>query len=187
MHVDTADGSTATSPAPTETSQGSGQLDDLPPFAQLTTDEDRERKAEKATPGTYHVLVNPDSFMHLPEYSDDPEVKKELLSPLRRGSLATSLASSLGRESEKAVHDPNIVVLPRFEDVARRAHPRDPCSPTLPRFKAEEDDTFVEDKYVERFKQFCWRQLVLVDAEQSERPSVAVFEDEMHFYPPVCV
>src|ERR1700754_2724477 len=89
----------ANSPALTETSPTSVPLDDLPPFATLTTDEDREKKAERSSPGTYNVVVNQDSFQHLPEYTDDPEVKRELLSPMRRGSLATSLGSSLSREA----------------------------------------------------------------------------------------
>ena len=74
----------ATSPAPTEGSFDSGG-DELPPFAQLATDEDREKKAVRSTPGTYHVVVNPDSFQHLPEYSDDPEIKKEKFSPSTQG------------------------------------------------------------------------------------------------------
>lgn len=160
------------------------QPDDLPPFASLTTDEDRERKAERAHPGTYHVLVNPDSFAHLPEYSDDSDAR-QLLSPLRRGSVTASLASSLGRESEKSVHDPNVVVLPRFEDAARRISSREPGSPTVPRLKVEEDDTPVDDRYIERFKNVVWRQLVPVDCEETGKASVAIFEEEMQFYPPV--
>lgn len=108
----------------TETSAGSGTIDDLPPFASLTTDEEREKKAERSSPGTYNVVVNQDSFQHLPEYSDDAEVKTESLSPLRRGSIAASLASSTGRETAiegiPIPGDPNVVVLPRFEDVGRR-------------------------------------------------------------------
>jgi len=42
--------------------------DSLPPFAALTTDEEREKKAELRNPGTYHVVVNPRSFVSLSEY-----------------------------------------------------------------------------------------------------------------------
>ena len=106
--------------------------DDLPPFATLTTDEERERKAVTTNPGTYNVVVNPESFQHLPEYSDDSDTKSLRTSPLRRGSLAASMASSQGRETlvdgaqevEGMPHhseDPNVVILHRFEDATRKA------------------------------------------------------------------
>jgi hypothetical protein len=122
--------------------------DDLPPFATLTTDEERERKAETTSPGTYNVVVNPESFQHLPEYTDDPDVKSVRLSPLRRGSLAASMASSQGREPlvDSAQQfdgvpyhsdDPDVVILRRFEDATRRAtlqlkDSRSPTSPQIP-------------------------------------------------------
>ena len=183
-----ANGSAAHSPAPTETSQGS-LPDDLPPFAQLLNDEERERKAERSSPGTYQVLVNPYSFAHLPEYSDDSDARRDRLSPLRRPSLAPSLASSLGRDSEIIAlsNDPNIVVLPRFEDVARRVTSREAASPTIARIKTE-DDTDTEDRYMRQFKKIVWSQLVPVDLGQidSEKSSANIFERESHFFPPVC-
>lgn len=122
--------------------------DDLPPFATLTTDEERERKAETTSPGTYNVVVNPESFQHLPEYTDDLDVKTLHLSPLRRGSLAASMASSQGKESmvdgaqqvdgiSNRSEDPDVVILRRFEDATRRAvlqrkDSRSPTSPHLP-------------------------------------------------------
>ena len=133
----------ATSPTSTDTSTGSAIApDDLPPFATLTTDEERERKAEWTSPGTYNVVVNPDSFQHLPEYTDDAEVKSLHLSPLRRGSLAASMASSHGNEAllvdgvapglVGSGEDPNVVILGRFEDTNRRTivQPKEPRSPT---------------------------------------------------------
>jgi hypothetical protein len=113
----------------------------------LTTDEEREKKAECTSPGTYNVVVNPESFQHLPEYGDDGESKSLHLSPLRRGSLAASMASSQGRDSggdgvhqsDGGIHtreDPNVVILPRFEDATRRStsqwkETRSPSSPRL--------------------------------------------------------
>lgn len=122
----------ATSSVTTETAISVSGADDLPPFASLTSDEERERKAESTSPGTYNVVVNPESFHHLPEYSDDSDVKSARLSPLRRGSFAASMASSQGRDTGiDSVHqfdsmhhgdeDPNIVILRRFEDASRRA------------------------------------------------------------------
>ena len=130
--------------SPTGTSPGSAIADDLPPFATLTTDEERERKAEFTSPGTYNVVVNPDSFQTLPEYSDDLDAKSSHLSPFRRGSLAASMASSFGREAllvdgvPPEIHgsgeDPNVVILHRFEDNTRRptAQSKDSRSPISP-------------------------------------------------------
>lgn len=199
-----ADFGTAASPVPTEGSAGSAAVDDLPPFAQLSTDEDRERKAERSSPGTYHVVVNPDSFQHLPEYNDDPEIKREILSPLRRGSLAISLASSFGRESVlesgPGMEDPNIVILPRFEDVHRRGPGKDgksPASSGLIRIKTEdfeevttwsEERHSVDGRYLKHFKTVVWKQLVPAEIEHldgMEGSSVVILENEAAFFPPL--
>ena len=191
----------ATSPAPTEGSFDSGG-DDLPPFAQLATDEDREKKAVLSSPGTYHVVVNPDSFQHLPEYSDDPEIKKEKHVPLRRPSIATSLASSLGREAPSlngpVPGDPNTVVLPKFEDVLRRTATKDrsPPSPILSKIKTEESDLAndvqehesTDDRYLRQFRQVVWKQVVPAEIEHvdgMEHSSAAIMESEASFFPPV--
>ena len=147
----------ATSPTPTDTITGSARApDDLPPFATLTTDEERERKAECTSPGTYNVVVNPDSFQHLPEYSDDAGVKSLRLSPLRRGSRTASMASSHGREAllvdgvfpdmTGSGGDPNVVILHQFEDTTRRTtalskEPRSPTAQLQSPSTAEQPDT----------------------------------------------
>ncbi|KAK5195713.1 hypothetical protein LTR92_004654 [Exophiala xenobiotica] len=184
------------SPSRTDTSAGSAVLDDLPPFAALTTDEEREKKAERSSPGTYNVVVNPESFQHLPAYSDDPEVKKEVLSPLRRGSIAASIASSSGRDVAVEgipVHgDPNTIVLPRFEDVPRRntfssfKDLRSPISstarPILIKTENSDECAIVEepasilddqgagqdDKYMRQFRQVVWKQLVPAELDQQD-------------------
>ena len=196
-----ADCDTASSPVLTEASTGSAPFDDLPPFAQLFNDEDREKKAERSSPGTYHVIVNPDSFQHMPEYSDDDAIKRDRLSPFRRGSIATSLASSLGKESsaESIIPpDPNIVVLPKFEDVARRQTGKEPLSPNLRRIKTEEDDAeklseaemeASEERYIRQFREAVWRQLVPAEIDQlngMEHSSAFIVENEAQFFPPVC-
>jgi hypothetical protein len=170
----------AHSPAATETSQGYF-ADDLPPFAQLLTDDERERKAELSSPGTYQVVVNPESFAHLPEYSDDSDRQK--LSPMRRPSIATSLASSLGRDEPV---DPNTVVLPRFEDVARRITSKEAANP-LVRIKTEEGSE--DDRYMRQFKQVVWHQLVPAELGQqdAEKSSAILFEREARTFQPVSV
>ena len=206
----------ANSPAMTETSVGSAPLDDLPPFATLTTDEDREKKAERSSPGTYNVVVNQDSFQHLPEYNDDPEIKRELLSPIRRGSLATSLGSSLSREAAidgaSISGDPNMIVLPRFEDVTRRGtfssnQARSPISPVAKHaiIKSEElEEAIISDepetmddsgrlsreaRYLRQFRQVVWRQLVPAEPDQRDgmvRASANILEAAAAVFPPVC-
>jgi len=91
----------------------------LPPFSTLTTDDERERKAESRDPGTFVVVANLTSFADLPEYRD------ESLGSLRRGSTysegdtdgQTSLSGSIAEESD----DPNVVILKTFEDPFRIA------------------------------------------------------------------
>ena len=136
----------ANSPTMTDGALSPVEPDDLPPFASLTTDEDRERKAESRSPGTYNVVVNPDSFQHLPEYSDDLDVRNLRISPLRRGSTSASMTSgSQGRETagdqldgfRGPREDPNVVILRRFEDATRRAtfqrkESRSSSSPRVP-------------------------------------------------------
>lgn len=98
--------------------------DILPPFAYLTSDEERERKAEAYTPGTYHVVVNPDSFSGLPEYAEASAESTSAEDPdLRRGSVASSKVGSVrGNDQENTIEtdDPNVVILSKFEDSPRR-------------------------------------------------------------------
>jgi hypothetical protein len=208
----------AISPTATETSAGSGTPDDMPPFALLTTDEEREKKAERSTPGTYNVVLNQDSFQNLPEYSDDPDVKKELLSPLRRGSLAASITSAAGRdiavEGIPVPDDPNIVVLPRFEDIARRntfSSSKDLQSPISPIarntiIKSEDSEEIAlveepasmtenervsigqEERYLRQFRYVVWKQLIPAELDQRDgmvRSSVGIFESAADVFPPV--
>lgn len=90
--------------------------DSLPPFSMLTSDEDRERKAEASSPGTYHVVVNPDSFSNLPEYADGPAAGVSVRSP--KGSQR---AKSERADITSDGTDPNVVILKRFEDATRRS------------------------------------------------------------------
>ncbi|KAJ5085651.1 transcriptional regulator family: Fungal Specific TF [Penicillium argentinense] len=89
--------------------------DNLPVFAMLTSDEDRERKAEACSPGTYHVVVTPDSFTALPEYSDDAHAPESV------SSVATSPISGIKSENTTISEDPNVVILKAFEDITRRS------------------------------------------------------------------
>lgn len=88
--------------------------DDQAAFHLLSTDEERERKAETRRPGTYGVVVTPDSFAELPEYaiSATSSRRMSLQSPMSTG-YSTPL---YGRTMKRASTDPNVVVLDRFED-----------------------------------------------------------------------
>lgn len=83
----------------------------MPPFASLSNDEERERKAAHQPPGTYNVLVNPDSFANLPDYQQDSDTSLGS-SPVRPTSTLHDFASSV----RPLAHDPNWVLLDRFEE-----------------------------------------------------------------------
>jgi hypothetical protein len=146
----------------------------------------------------------------MPEYSDggEPDVKREFLSPLRRGSIATSLASSLGRDL--VIDDPNTVVLPKFEDVARRSTfssnaMRSPISPISKHtfIKTEDADDLAivdepealpesndnrEARYLQQLRQVVWKQLVPAEPDQRDgmvRCSVDILEAAACTFSPV--
>jgi len=114
----------ATSPNLTPSSPGSpAGGDSLPPFASLTSDIERELKAEASSPGTYHVVVNPDSFASLPEYSEEADDELEIRHHSFGGESGTA---SLNRRRHrrdrngelacKETDDPNVVILKKFEE-----------------------------------------------------------------------
>ena len=95
--------------------------DDLPSFADLTNDEDRERKAETQAPGTYNVVVNPQSFAGLAEYGSATPRRTQSVHSHRSGPSATDSPSASSDASREhgciaAGDDQNTVVLTRFED-----------------------------------------------------------------------
>ena len=112
------------SPLSTDGGRNSVDLEDpLPPFAALTSDEDRERKAEAQSPGTFHVVVNQESFANHPEYNDD--LVESPVTLARRGSIAYSSTSGFGRDMPTgemmSTPDPHTVIMKRFEDFSRRS------------------------------------------------------------------
>lgn len=113
-------GAAHASPNPAVTSS-SRRWDDLPAFATLTNDEERERKAETQRPGTFSVVATPESFSGLPEYSAAASSQAAPSPSGRRPSVQSghgstgSPVSSSGR-SQPTRADPNTVVLDKFED-----------------------------------------------------------------------
>ncbi|KAG2025665.1 hypothetical protein GB937_002385 [Aspergillus fischeri] len=97
-------------------SSDSATRDLLPPFPLLATDEERERKAETSRPGTYHVIVIPESFTHLPEYIEDAseeELGDTVPSPLCGNAETAQLTNNPEFE------DSNVVILRQFKDSKR--------------------------------------------------------------------
>ncbi|PLB46978.1 hypothetical protein P170DRAFT_466345 [Aspergillus steynii IBT 23096] len=99
--------------------------DCLPSFELLTSDEDRERKAESSVPGTYHVIVIPESFAHLPEYTED--------TPETYVGDQVSYSFCINSETSQscvatAEVDPNVVILKVFRDTRRPSPINRKCS-----------------------------------------------------------
>ncbi|KKZ64832.1 hypothetical protein EMCG_09280 [[Emmonsia] crescens] len=97
--------------------------DTLPPFACLTSDLEREMKAEAYSPGTYHVIVNPESFSALPEYSDATDNTSMSSSPgsdkdniIKAKNKKRTRRHNRGNSSLTETGDPNVVILSKFED-----------------------------------------------------------------------
>ncbi|KAK4500039.1 hypothetical protein PRZ48_008225 [Zasmidium cellare] len=96
-----------------------GELDALPEFATLTNDEDRETKARTSRPGTYGVVVTPESFYDLPEYAAHSPQESRRMSGASSSSARGARGSGrpgLGRSNTAS--DPTVVVLDKFEDAS---------------------------------------------------------------------
>ena len=113
----------------------------LPPFPSLTTDEERERKAESQEPGTYHVIAIPKSFVYLPEYREDDDTTPTFKSAQNSANTLSApnenSLNDLYGDSLEDLDDPNVVILEVFEDLVRRGPaqflnnpPNIPGSPT---------------------------------------------------------
>lgn len=88
----------------------------------LTDDEDRERKAIHKLPGTYHIIVNPDSFASLEEHVDslDDEstagIRPQNMTKRRRSSVCIS-ASAIRQD---VFEDPDTLIVGKFEEDVRK-------------------------------------------------------------------
>ncbi|KAG4410714.1 hypothetical protein IFR04_016148, partial [Cadophora malorum] len=96
-------------------------LKDMAPFSTLTTDDEREEKAQSRNPGTFVVVANLTSFADLPEYQG------EFLGNLHHGTTNSEYEgvnidpTPLDGGMTDEVNDPNVVILKTFEDPFMRA------------------------------------------------------------------
>ena len=92
--------------------------DNLPPFSQLTTDEDRERKAEFRIPGTYHIVVNLSSFASSTGSDDEAEDVKSpsIVSPKTPRKHSTAQRRPPKKD---CFEDPDTMILGSFEESIR--------------------------------------------------------------------
>ncbi|KAL6235152.1 hypothetical protein BDW75DRAFT_230551 [Aspergillus navahoensis] len=102
------------------TTSGSIPYDLLPDFSRLTSDEDREKKAQGSAPGTYHVIVVPESFARLPEYTDDA---LETMPSNPYSSPLSEYSSYDPMDDVTMSEDPNVVFLNQFRDPRKQVYP----------------------------------------------------------------
>ncbi|KAF7188344.1 C6 finger domain transcription factor nosA [Pseudocercospora fuligena] len=99
--------------------------DDLPEFAVLTNDEDRERKAVMQRPGTYGVVVTPESFHDLPEYAaaaaSSPFGSRRTSTNSSRGGHGSPRSGITRASTLPALTDENTIILDKFEEVSPTA------------------------------------------------------------------
>ncbi|KAL4776226.1 hypothetical protein BDW60DRAFT_213688 [Aspergillus nidulans var. acristatus] len=102
------------------TTSGSIPYDLLPEFSRLTSDEDREKKAQASAPGTYHVIVVPESFARLPEYTEDA---LETVPSNPYSSPLSEYSNYDPMDDVTTSEDPNVVFLNQFRDPRKQVYP----------------------------------------------------------------
>lgn len=180
----------------------------LPAFATLTNDEDRERKAESTLPGTYSVVVTPKSFADLPEYAISGE------SSTARGQTSARHSARIGSgRSDRTRSDPNIIVLDRFEDLSPTTSVTSPLVPptsqgnlpetlqhmslSVPSVSSTSSQASTpvthyspaEGRLVSHFRRYIVTRLVPKNIEENHgvgsTPIKDIFEDEAAKFPPL--
>ena len=175
----------------------------LPAFATLTNDEDRERKAETTLPGTYSVVVTPRSFADLPEYA----IAGEGSTP--RGQTGGRQQGRTGSGSDNGRSDPNVIVLDRFEELSPTTSVTSPTRQgtlpetlqhmtlSVPSVSATSSQSSspltyfspAEGRLVSHFRRYIVTRLVPKNIKDNygvgSAPLSDIFEDEATRFPPV--
>ncbi|PYH94431.1 hypothetical protein BO71DRAFT_325475 [Aspergillus ellipticus CBS 707.79] len=181
----------------------------LPPFVMLTSDEERERKAQTSIPGTYHVVAVPESFSQLPEYTDgSSEGDQGNISVLEIENCDSAQA-----ECGDWAYGPDVVVLNSFKYAKRqlftdrRSSPLSPesdqasftlsaasISETVPEYSdnslqhthGNPEPGHYAMALFEHFRNFVYPQLIPRDGMfNSHGLDVEVFENEASRFPPL--
>jgi hypothetical protein len=200
-----SDHCTATVKPESPMSSDSGR--NLPAFATLTNDEDRERKAETTLPGTYSVVVTPKSFADLPEYAIAGESSA-------RGQTGGRQQTRTGSgSSNRTRSDPNVIVLDRFEDLSPTTSLTSPLAnparhgnlpetlqhmtlsvPSISSASSQSNSPITyhspaEGRLVSHFRRYVVTRLVPKNIEDNygvgSAPIRDMFEDEATRFPPV--
>ncbi|PWY76178.1 hypothetical protein BO70DRAFT_363739 [Aspergillus heteromorphus CBS 117.55] len=181
----------------------------LPPFVMLTSDEERERKAQASIPGTYHVVAVPESFSQLPEYTDGASEGDQT----NVAVLEVETCDSFQAEHSDWAYGPNVVVLNSFKYtkrqlfVDRRSTPPSPESDqesfslsaaSIPEMVPDYTDNSLQhtsgspepNRYemalVEHFRSFVYPQMIPQSGMLSSHClDVEVFEHEASSFPPL--
>jgi len=209
-----SDWETANTPlgSPTYKSEA-GREDNLPAFATLTNDEDRERKAENNMPGTYSVIVTPRSFADLPEYAASSGIPTSTSNQQSTRRETRTLSNPISSRTS-AQSDPNVVVLDRFEDLSTTTSPSSsifppsgqgglpdsmqhmslsilPAMPAPSRSTTPTTRTAAESRLVLHFRSYIIDRLVPTSIKDSRNgsprssPIGDIFETEANKFPPV--
>ncbi|KAE8350171.1 hypothetical protein BDV28DRAFT_45929 [Aspergillus coremiiformis] len=186
-----------------------GIPDQLPSFAALTSDEERERKAQSSIPGTYTVIVIPESFSHLPKL-----VAERIEESYRNSSSLLDGGQSRQTDKHPELNDPNVVILKTFPDARRylcsgrrdstptlESESRDSslCTisissavpNTLDDGNAQEETklTGYEATLLDHFRNAVWPRLVprgiWLGSTNGHELSIEVFEQEAAIFPPL--
>lgn len=161
------------------------------------TDEDRERKAESSMPGTFNVVVRPESFHHLAEYAT--EAGPNGTTPLQHGCVDGLRMNSSGDDSTTPLlpvpDDPNTVILPRFEDFGESPTMGPPGSTTSTTPTRRDTGTQANEPSLatwsaetttmtlQLFRGVVWRRLMTFECGPDS--SVAMFDEAAAQFPPV--
>jgi hypothetical protein len=184
----------------------------LPSFAALTSDEEREKKAQSSIPGNYTVIVIPETFSHTSK-----QVCEVFGEPCRI-STSSSLSDNSQdsrRNIDSNVDDPNVVILRTFPDArrylssdrrsstqtlesdSRVSSPPTVSAPPAVSDALEGDNSQAKTKLLDyearlldHFRNVVWAKLIpqgiWIDGSNGYRMSAEVFEQEATTFPPVC-
>lgn len=171
--------------------------DNLPPFVMLTTEEERERKAEVSAPGSFHVILNPTSFQDLSEYVESIDPGQASSKSLQHESTAAPIHD--GASSDNVPDDLPVgggvefVIVSWTEESTRRPANdlRPTVSPLMSNRSAIDPRTSLTVPVVQsrdgaalrQFRDVVWKQLM--PSEFDRDLSTILLDEAAKQFPPV--